>query len=363
MAIDEITVRGFKSIRSVEAVKLRPINLLIGANGSGKSNFLETFSLLRAIRGARLRPFVARSGGAERLLHYGAGRTDRITMRFGFADDLTYGVRLEPTVSDRLYVEREWLKHSEIGRLRLDKDDSDDELAEIVRLLNVYHIARWRRYQFHDTGRRSPMRKTATVTDNRALRGDGANLPAFLRMLRQKHRREYKRIRDVVRMVAPFFRDFVLEPDQYDDGTIRLEWEHTFADDYFDTAAMSDGTLRFVALATLLRQPVGLRPDVILLDEPELGLHPYAIGLLAEMIHEASENSQVIVATQSPRLTDEFDPDDVLVVNRHRGATTLERLSASELAEWLEDYTLGELWEKNELGGRPVPERAGPGTG
>ena len=253
MAIDEITVRGFKSIRSVEALKLRPINVLIGANGSGKSNFLDVFSLLRAIRAGRLAPFVARSGGAERLLHYGSGRTDRITMRFGFADDLTYGVRLEPTVSDRLFVEREWLKHDELGQLRLDPEDSDKELAEIVHLLNVHHIARWRTYQFHDTGRRSPMRKTATVTDSRALRGDGANLPAFLRMLRRKHGREYKRIRDVVRMVAPFFRDFVLDPDPYDDGTIRLEWEHTFTDDHFDTSAMSDGTFAFHCLGSAAR--------------------------------------------------------------------------------------------------------------
>ena len=356
MAIEEITIEGFKSLRSVKALELRSINVLIGANGSGKSNFLGTFSLLRAVRSDQLARFVRRRGGAERLLHYGSDRTDRISLRFGFQDTLCYGVRLEPAVGDQLFVEREWVRSPEAGRVRIDGDDSEGDLAEIRRLLDVRHFMQWRPYQFHDTGPRSPMRKTASVADNRRLRMDGGNLPAYLYLLKRKYRRDYRRIRDVVRLVAPFFRDFILQPDELNDDTIRLEWEHSHTDDYFDTDDMSDGTLRFVALATLLRQPVARRPDVILLDEPELGLHPYAISLLAEMIHEAAEDSQVILATQSSRLVDEFDPDDVLVADRRKGATTLTRLSADALSSWLEDYSLGELWEKNELGGRPVPD-------
>ena len=355
--IEEITIEGFKSLRSVKALELRSINVLIGANGSGKSNFLGAFSLLRAVRSGRLAEFVRRQGGAERLMHYGSDRTDRISLRFRFPGALSYGVRLEPAVSDRLFVEREWVKSPEVGRVRIDGADFDDDLAEIGRLFDVHHFKQWRPYQFHDTGPRSPMRKTASIADNRWLRLDGGNLPAFLYRLKRKHGRDYRRIRDVVRLMAPFFRDFVLQPDQLNDNTIRLEWEHSHTDDYFDTDGMSDGTLRFVALATLLRQPVARRPDVILLDEPELGLHPYAISLLADLVHEAAADSQLILATQSPRLVDEFDPDDVLVADRQKGATTLTRLSTDALSSWLEDYSLGELWEKNELGGRPAPDR------
>ena len=129
-------------------------------------------------------------------------------------------------------------------------------------------------------------------------------------------------------------------------------------DAYFDTSAMSDGTLRFIALTTLLLQPKELRPDVILLDEPELGLHPMAISRLASMVRTAAVDSQIILATQSPILLDHFDPDDVLVAERSKGATRFTRLDGSDLAEWLEEYSLGQLWEKNEIGGRPIPERA-----
>ena len=106
--------------------------------------------------------------------------------------------------------------------------------------------------------------------------------------------------------------------------------------------------------------PKELRPSVILLDEPELGLHPYAITMLASMVKTASVETQIILATQSPILLDYFEPEDVLVANRVDGSTQFTRLSASELEVWLKDYSLGELWEKNEIGGRPAPERRIP---
>jgi predicted ATPase len=156
--------------------------------------------------------------------------------------------------------------------------------------------------------------------------------------------------------VAPFFDDFQLEPLALNPNTIKLEWRHVGTDDYFDASSFSDGTLRFIALATLFLQPVELRPSVILVDEPELGLHPYAIELLASLIKQASKETQVIAATQSSLLLDQFDPEDVLVANRVDGATKIERLKAEPLAEWLKEYSLGQLWEKGELAGRPGKE-------
>lgn len=135
-----------------------------------------------------------------------------------------------------------------------------------------------------------------------------------------------------------------------------MEWRHKNSDQYFDASSLSDGTLRFIALATLFLQPEQFRSSVILVDEPELGLHPYAIEMLAALIRQASVKTQVIVATQSSLLLDHFAPDDVLVANRVDGGTQLTRLRTEQLAAWLEDYSLGQLWEKNEFGGRPVPD-------
>jgi predicted ATPase len=156
-----------------------------------------------------------------------------------------------------------------------------------------------------------------------------------------------------VQRVAPFFDDFALGPLQLNTDKIRLEWRHKGSEAYFDAASLSDGTLRFIALATLLLQPATLRPSVILVDEPELGLHPYAITMLASLVKQASVSTQVILSTQSPLLLDHFTPEDVLVANRVEGGTQLARLESDKLAIWLQEYSLGQLWEKNEFGGRP----------
>ena len=215
----------------------------------------------------------------------------------------------------------------------------------------------WRLYHFHDTSRSAPIKKTANLHDNRYLRADGSNLAAFLYLLREKHEHSYRFMRNTVRLVAPFFDDFILEPEALNPDTIRLEWKHVGTDDYFDVSSLSDGTLRFIALAALLQQPVELRPSVILLDEPELGLHPLAITMLASMVKTASVDTQVILATQSPTLLDHFQPEDVIVADRVNGATQFTRLSSEKLALWLEDYSIGQLWEMNDIEGNPMPER------
>ena len=176
-------------------------------------------------------------------------------------------------------------------------------------------------------------------------------------MLREKHAGDYNDIRRAVRRIAPFFDDFVLVPSRDNERMIRLEWKQVGLDGYFDVSSFSDGTLRFIAMATLLLQPAELLPSVIVVDEPESGLHPYAVDLLAGIVKSISSRSQVILATQSSLLLDRFEPEDVIVADRVDGSTRLTRLEPKELEDWLKEYTLGQLWEKNDIGGCPAPER------
>ena len=359
-AIREISIEGFRSIAAIKGLKLRPINVLIGANGSGKSNFLGALALLRTAvrRASEMSEYVVRSGGADRLLHFGSKVTPRIKFEVSFNDGLTdFVVEIRQGADDQLFP-RLSISETELPSDFARNLEIRPGVAPLLEFLRS-RLDCWRLYHFHDTGPTSPIKKTADVHDNRRLRADGSNLAAFLFLLREKHGNDYTQIRRTVRLAAPFFDDFVLQPSALNEEKILLEWRHHGSDAYFNASSLSDGSLRFIALATLLLQPESLRPSVILLDEPELGLHPYAITLLASLLQQAAVTSQIIVATQSPLLLDHFEPEDVLVADRVNGVTTLRRLDGEKLTAWLEDYSLGQLWEKNEFGGRPAPERIG----
>ena len=375
--LDKVTIKGFKSIRDVEELKICRVNALIGANGAGKSNFIEALAFLQAIRAGNLQEYVARSGGADTLLHFGTKVTDKIEFHVSFNKQVNqYRLTLVPTDADALYplVPTDtdalyplfesvifWNKNrypdepydESIPSRGYEAGISEPSVRGARRFVRDY-LDNWRVYHFHDTTSSSPMKRTQDLHDNRSLRPDGSNLAAFLYLLREKHKPSYEFIRGTVRQIAPFFDDFILEPLTLNENKLRLEWKHVGSDDYFDVSSFSDGTLRFIALATLLLQPKDLRPSVILLDEPELGMHPAAIGLLAAMVKSVSVETQVILATQSPTLVDNFEPQDVLVADRVKGATEFTRLKSGELAVWLEDYSLGELWQMGDLEGHPV---------
>jgi predicted ATPase len=366
--LTSISIKGFKSIASIEDLHFRDINLLIGANGSGKSNFIEVFSFLNALREGRLQEYVAKAGGANRVLHFGTKVTDEMQIHVSFHDERDqYKIVLQPTDVDELIPQHEtgyyWEKKEFPGRPYADPIQSIGKeagiSAQFLRGVGSYVLRcldSCKVYHFQDTGSASPMKRTSDVNDNRHLRPEGSNLPAFLYLLREKYEDSYNLITQTIRQVAPFFEDFQLEPQRLNPEKIRLEWLHIGTDAYFDASSLSDGTLRFIALATLFLQPNELRPSVILVDEPELGMHPYAITLLASLMKQASVETQVIVSTQSSLLLDHFEPEDVLVADRINGGTQLTRLKSADLESWLEDYSLGQLWEKNQLGGRPRSE-------
>ncbi len=370
--LETISIKGFKSIAALEKVGLRPINLIIGPNGSGKSNFIELFSFLHAIREGQLSNYVKRAGGANQVMHFGAKSAQKVEIDIEFEGSInSYHIILEPTADDNLYPVKEevrfWDKEKgydkpyetsltsngmEAGISAFETLATDGQVAANVR----DRLAGWRLYHVHDTSKNSPLRQRSKLRDYNFLRPDGSNLSSFLYLLKNKYSDDYNLICRTIRQVAPFFDDFQLQPDMVNEEFIYLQWKHKNSDQYFNAASFSDGTLRFITLTVLLLQPKKLRPSIILVDEPELGLHPHAITLLAAMVKQVAQETQVILSTQSAQLLDHFDPEDVLVTERVQGSTQLKRLESSKLESWLEDYSLGQLWEKNEFGGRPGSE-------
>jgi predicted ATPase len=371
-ALDWISIEGFKSIANSGKVPLHAINLVIGANGVGKSNFVEIFALLQALREGRLQNYVKESAGANEILHFGSKKTPEIKLGFASSGEVnSYEIVLRRNEQDSLFPQSEVARFWDKKRYARPYENGLSAEAQGteagISKKDLHHgAAKWvgtrinrlRIYHLHDTSKNAPLRTTNKIDDNDYLRPDGSNLAAFLYRLQEtsKHQETFAFICQTIQLVAPFFDAFLLRPDNLNPEIIRLAWRHKGSDKYFGVSSLSDGTLRFIALATLLLQPVELRPSVILIDEPELGLHPAAISLLASLIHDASLNTQVIVATQSPQLLDHFEPADVLVAERENGATVFKRLENEDYTHWLEDYSLGQLWEKNELGGRPGPD-------
>lgn len=364
--IDRITLKGFKSIESLDEFQLQKLNVLIGANGAGKTNFIDFFRMLRALANLNFQQFVIENGGGDGFLFLGPKITPTLSARIEFGNH-AYEFTLKPTTAGSLLIAEEKVESSngsrEIGggalesALKLYKNEKDKQQAgdpsvsqDIYDSLSDVTV-----YHFHDTSFLAPMRRDQPLRDNETLRHDAANTAAFLLKLQEDEPGSYELIRDTVRLIAPFFDDFLLRPQKK--GTnelVRLEWQQKGSDFPFQPNQLSDGTIRFICLATTLLQPDP--PTIVVIDEPELGLHPYAISMLADLIQSASDRTQVIISTQSPTLLDFFDPHQIVAVNRRHGRSTFERLDPQQFAAWMEDYSVGELWQKNVVRGGPARE-------
>jgi predicted ATPase len=358
--LKSVLVEGFTSIRST-TLTLRDVNVLVGANGAGKSNFIRALGTLGRIVDSELELLVGLSGGANSLLSI--DKSVPRLIRLGVDSEAgDYRAELIAAVGDVLIFNDEtiWVRDTgvvtSLGRGHRETALTTSEplwipgaapLVETLRGCRVFH--------FHDTSLAAPVKQQGYISDNRALHPDAGNLAAVMLRLRNSDRTRYQRIVRTVKLVAPFFRDFVLEPELSADR-VRLRWRHEGSDTVLPADALSDGTLRFICLAALLGQAE--LPGLIILDEPELGLHPFAIVQLAEMLRTASRESQVLLATQSVTLMNQFELDDLIVVERKEGSSVFERPDPERLGEWLAEYSLGELWEKNLLGGRPRPEHS-----
>ena len=370
--IDSISIKGFRSLADVSVSGLPDVAVMIGANGSGKSNFIRFFEMLHwMLKLRRLSEFVARNGGADDQLFGGGKRTSHIEATVGLRTGVrtcNYSFLLTYVRSDEFAVGPQtiqWGKdgeelnawhigsrgRSESGIIENLQDPRRSPSSAGILLTMLRLLTDHQTYQFHDTSDTSSMKTSWDISDSHRLLGHGGNLAAVLYRLEQEDVRRFDLICRHIGRILPEFDRFVIE-ESY--GKVLLRWKAKWSEKTFGAHLTSDGSLRFFALVTLLNLPPEMLPSVILLDEPELGLHPAAIGLVADMIEQLSRDRQIIVATQSPLLVDEFELDEIIVLDLEDGRTKLRKLNADDYQVWLEqDYTPSQLWQKNVLGGRP----------
>jgi predicted ATPase len=363
----KLTLRGFKTFHDLSDFEPGLLTVLIGPNGAGKSNFISFFRLLSwsLAPPGNLQTHVGQLGGASALLHDGPAKTREIEAALTVETESgqnDYEFRLSYAAGDALlYVEERY----RFAPTDLATEAGWTELEPGHREAKLIHEAEWgkptartilallrnlRVFQFHNTSWTARIRTKWSEDDGRWLKEDAANLGPFLYRLRNDEPRYYRRIVQTVRLILPFFADFELEPEH---GKILLRWLERDSDVVFSAAQAADGMLRAMALVALLLQPERDLPNVLILDEPELGLHPHAMNVIAGLVRSASTSVQVILATQSVALLNYFEPEEVVVVDRVGRESKFHRLDTASLGEWLEEYSLAELWEKNVLGGRP----------
>jgi predicted ATPase len=363
-----LVLKGFKSIRAMD-LELRPLNVLIGANGAGKSNLISFFKLLNEMMGERLQTYIAGAGRAHSLLHYTPKVTRELEARLEFdsARGLNaYDLRLFYAAVDTLFFADETLTFTPTGfvgtpepvllgaghqETRISTEATKGRpIAKVFRHL----LVNCRVYHFQDTSQLARYQQYWYIGNDRPLLPDAGNLAAVLFRLRKDEQGgAYHRIVDTIRLIAPFFDDFVLEPTGPNARDVILNWRERQSDEVFGPHQLSDGTVRAICLVTLLLQPEVELPGLIIVDEPELGLHPYAINVIASLLKKASHHRQVLVSTQSSSFLDNFEPSDVIIAEREGKESVFTRPDASSLESWLEEYSLGEIWEKNVIGGGP----------
>ena len=372
--LKRIVVDGFKSIGHDTAITFDDITVFLGANGSGKSNLVSFFKMLNYLSSGALQKYVAESGMASSVLHFGPERTKAMDFFLEFEDGEwldSYKAALSYFAPDGLFFSEEHVIAAKMGSIapieeflpsagRLESQLSVGEpsnsaykkaRAAIVRMMNGCKA-----FQFHNTSANSSIRSSCYIEHGAYLRGDAGNLPAFLAAMKSTSPEYYGRVVCAIREVVPQFRDFVLEPSSRNQSQIFLNWVGEDGDKYlFGPHQFSDGMIRFIALAALLLQPESKRPAVIVLDEPELGLHPAAIQSLAGMVEIASKGSQIVLSTQSAELAAMFPLESIRIVDYNQAShcSQFKSLPVDEVKRWMDDYSFPEIWEKNIIGGRP----------
>jgi predicted ATPase len=376
--ITNLTIKGFKSIKNLDDLKLARFNVLIGANGSGKSNFIDFFLMLNDMFGSTngdFQRFAFQKGQASSLLYYGPDETQSMDASIQFDGDgqwSRYSFSLGWGEPDNLHFTDELLEyqtdgndteprqkhfnspHLESSVLKQSDSQSDLAVSTVARVFRN-RLRQVRVYHFHDTSEKAGIRRTQDLHREDYLMTNAGNLAVFLHNLKNNKPAHYRRVLAAIQLVAPFISDFVVEPEVTDSRFVLLRWKDR-SGETFGPHQLSDGTLRALALITALLQPEETMPSIMFFDEPELGLHPAAIGLVAGLLKAASLKRQVVVATQSPILIREYAPEDIIVVERREddnghGASHFTRLDNEALGNWVNRFDLGKLYEMNVTGG------------
>lgn len=363
--LEHIKIKGFKSIKSLD-VAMKPINILIGANGSGKSNFISLFTFLRNLSEGKLQTYVEKNGFANTFFHFGSKNTPNIEIDIdvgsnGYHVKFSHGSDDDSLVFENEYCtfvgsSKKWSVKGKKGESGLLPDG--EAASRYVREYTREYLEECRVYHFHDTSGTADFKQACYLNDSDYLFSNAKNIAAFLYRLKssknETYTKSYRDIVDVIKTVAPYFHDFYLEPrGEVNEEKILLKWIHRDHEEPFSSNQLSDGTARFICMATLFLQPITLRPKSIVLDEPELGLHPAALEVLADLVKSAAKENQVICSTQSVTFANQFEAADFIVVDQEKGASTFKRVDETALESWLEDFAMGDIWTKNLIGGRP----------
>lgn len=369
-----------------EAVPLRPLNILIGPNGSGKSNFLEALSLLQAAPGQLTKP-IRDGGGIQDWLHKPEGqaasedaRLEALIENAGGKSDFRYGLALNQE-GGRLAIQDEFLENenADIGRAQpyfyyrwndgrpvLNARDygerklvretikPDQSILAQKRDADLYPEMTWladqfdamRLYREWTFGRyATPRLQQRTDLASDRLEQDCSNLALVLNRLKL-HRPAWKRLMEGLRLIYEGIEDMLVE---INGGTAQIFLVETAG--AIPATRLSDGTLRYLALLAVLCDPSP--PPLVVLEEPELGLHPDMLPQLAHLLSEASTRAQWVVTTHAPAFVDAFSehPENILVCERDMSGSRIERLDATDMRPWLDQYRLGDLWMRGQIGG------------
>ena len=364
--IKKIKIKGYKSIKDLEINPNPNINILIGANGAGKSNFISFFRMLSwMISTENFQNYVAKNGRASAFLFDGPSVTTEINAEINLETNNSlndYKFRITHGAGDILFFTDEgikwWYKENDVNEkwFNLGHGHDESKIHDLIHIKNktiqIYKkiFQKIIVYQFHNTSFDSKIRNAQDTTDRIWLKEDGSNLNAILYKLKNDYSENYKKTLQFIKAGIPFLDNLILEDEN---GVILLRWKELECDKIFNVSQASDGMIRYIALVTLLTQPAEILPHILFIDEPELGLHPQAIDIISGLIKSVSQYCQVFVATQSPQFIDNFNPENIIVVDRIKRTSTFKILQESKLKEWLNSYTLSELWNKNILGGKP----------
>lgn len=371
--IVKLKIENYKSIRDQD-VALNHLNLLIGPNGAGKSNFISLFRFLEQLSEQRLHAHVFQGGGINNFLFNGYEASEYIRIYLELARGKnsrqrnTYDFTLLSDGEDfrfekekigywdaRQYAKPKVYRTKPGQEAKLKTVRGDTTGRKVAKYVYNY-LTDLKLFHFHDTSDNAQVKLPQPIEDVHFFKAEAENLAPLLMHFQETHFDCYLRIVEAVRLIYPHFQDFVLEESPLAKDKVVLRWREKHSGQIFSVKQISDGTLRFICLAALLVQPPGTSyvPNTIVLDEPELGLHPFAIQVLAELLQKAAREKQIIIATQSVNLINYFQPENLLIVDRgEKGESTFRRLEDKDYEAWLEDYSLGQLWENNFFGGRP----------